>query len=65
LQVLGPGIICASVPLTVGYSVHAFRKSGQKGWATVALAAGILMSLSVVWILSVILWDVVTGNFSP
>jgi hypothetical protein len=65
LQVLGPGIISASVPVTVGYSIHAVRNSGDKGWAVAALVVGILMSLPVLWVLCVILWDVVTGNFSP
>jgi len=60
--VLGPGIICASVPVTLGYSIHAVRRSPDKWWAIAALAGGLLMSLPVLWTLAVILWDVVSGQ---
>ena len=42
---LGPGIICATVPVTMGYSIHSFRKAGDKGWALLALLVGAPMSL--------------------
>jgi hypothetical protein len=57
---LGPGIISASVPVTVGYSIHALRKSKDKGWAVLALIPGTLMSLLVLWVLVMIVADIIT-----
>ena len=52
---LGPGIVSASVPVTVAYSIPAFCKAKDKGWAVVALIPGTLMSLLVLWIL-IMIW---------
>ena len=54
---LGPGIISASVPVTVGYSIHALRKSRDKGWALLALMAATPMVLLVLWVIFMILID--------
>ena len=56
---LGPGIICASVPVTVGYSIHALRKSTDKGWAVLAVLMGALMTLPVIWAIVMILFSMV------
>jgi len=48
---LGSSIIMASAPFTVGYAIHAFRKSAHRGWALTALVAGSLMAFPIVWLL--------------
>ena len=58
---LGPGIICATVPVTMGYSIHSFRKAGDKGWALLALLVGAPMSLLVLWVAFLIIIAIVTG----